>query len=111
MSSERRLGLELRALAGEALRSGTLAGLATIPFAALFRAFGLRINEHGRKTLALVVGDVAPPLHNGSRSPSISSSAGSWRSPCYGCPRESTTTAPALVPSLAIHLVYGLVIG
>jgi uncharacterized membrane protein YagU involved in acid resistance len=34
-----------------------------IPFAALFRFFGLRVNEYGRKTLALVVGDVAPPLH------------------------------------------------
>jgi len=34
-----------------------------IPFAALFRARGLRINEYGRKTLELVVGDVAPPLH------------------------------------------------
>jgi uncharacterized membrane protein YagU involved in acid resistance len=34
-----------------------------IPFAALFRARGLRVNEYGRKTLALVVGDAAPPLH------------------------------------------------
>ena len=34
-----------------------------IPFAWLFRARGLRVNEYGRKTLALVVGDVAPPLH------------------------------------------------
>jgi hypothetical protein len=47
----------------EALRCGTLAGLAMIPFAALFRARGLRINEYGRKTLELVVGPVAEPLH------------------------------------------------
>ena len=53
----------LLALGRETLRSGTLAGLAMIRFAALFRAFGLRINEYGKKTLELVVGDVAPPLH------------------------------------------------
>lgn len=33
-----------------------------IPFAALFRSQGLRVNEYGRKTLALLVGEVAPPL-------------------------------------------------
>ena len=48
---------------GQALRSGTIAGLAMIPFAAVFRLCGLRINEYGRKTLELLVGDVAPPLH------------------------------------------------
>jgi len=32
-----------------------------IPFAALFRFLGLRINEYGPKTLELVVGPVAPP--------------------------------------------------
>lgn len=52
-----------QALGREALRAGTLAGLAMIPFAAVFRASGLRVNEYGRKTLALLVGDVAPPLH------------------------------------------------
>lgn len=51
------------ALIREALRSGTLAGLAMIPFAWLFRSQGLRVNEYGRKTLELLVGDVAPPLH------------------------------------------------
>ncbi|MBI5507031.1 MAG: hypothetical protein HY899_19765 [Deltaproteobacteria bacterium] len=49
---------------GEALRSGTLAGLAMIPFAAVFRAQGLRINEYGRKLLELVVGEVGHPLHD-----------------------------------------------
>ena len=34
-----------------------------IPFGLLFRVFGLRINEYGRKTLELVVGRVAPPLY------------------------------------------------
>jgi hypothetical protein len=33
-----------------------------IPFAAVFRARGLRVNEYGRKTLELLVGEVAPPL-------------------------------------------------
>ena len=47
-----------------ALRAGTAAGLAMIPFAAFFRSRGLRINEYGRKTLELVVGDVAPPLQH-----------------------------------------------
>jgi uncharacterized membrane protein YagU involved in acid resistance len=48
----------------EVLRSGTLAGVAMVPFAAIFRALGLRINEYGRKTLELVVGEVASPLHD-----------------------------------------------
>lgn len=47
----------------EALRAGTLAGLAMIPFAAVFRASGLRINEYGAKTLVLLVGEVAGPVH------------------------------------------------
>jgi hypothetical protein len=47
----------------ETLRIGTLAGLAMIPFAVVFRAKGLRINEYGRKTLELAVGEVSPPLH------------------------------------------------
>jgi len=51
------------ALIRETLRAGSVAGLAMIPFAALFRAFGLRVNEYGRKTLELLVGEVAPPLH------------------------------------------------
>lgn len=42
--------------------AGTLAGLAMIPFAAAFRARGLRVNEYGRKTLELLVGEVGPPL-------------------------------------------------
>lgn len=49
-------------LAGAVLRAGTAAGLAMVPFAAGFRASGLRINEYGRKTLELVFGDVASPL-------------------------------------------------
>lgn len=47
----------------EALRTGTFAGLAMIPFAAAFRAWDLRINEYGAKTLALLIGEVAAPLH------------------------------------------------
>lgn len=52
-----------RMLTREALRTGTAAGLAMIPFAAVFRASGLRINEYGSKTLGLLVGQVEPPLH------------------------------------------------
>lgn len=44
----------------EALRVGTVAGLAMIPFAAAFRSSGLRVNEYGRKTLGLMAGDLAP---------------------------------------------------
>lgn len=51
------------ALIRETLRAGTVAGLAMIPFAAVLRAFDLRVNEYGRKTLELLVGDVAPALH------------------------------------------------
>jgi len=41
----------------DVLRSGTIAGLAMIPFGAVFQASGLRVNEYGRKTLALLVGE------------------------------------------------------
>lgn len=47
----------------EALRSGTIAGVAMIPFAAVFGKLGLRVNEYGRKTLELLVGEVVPPVH------------------------------------------------
>jgi uncharacterized membrane protein YagU involved in acid resistance len=50
-------------LTREALRTGTIAGLAMIPFAAVFQRWGLRVNEYGRKTLALFAGDVSAPLH------------------------------------------------
>jgi uncharacterized membrane protein YagU involved in acid resistance len=33
-----------------------------VPFAAVFQSFSLRVNEYGRKTLALLVGDVSAPL-------------------------------------------------
>lgn len=56
-------GDQIAWLIREALRTGTVAGLAMIPFAAVFRAKGLRINAYGAKTLALFVGDVSPPLH------------------------------------------------
>jgi hypothetical protein len=51
------------ALIREALRTGTIAGLAMIPFAAFFRSRGLRVNEYGRKMLGLFVGDVSPATH------------------------------------------------
>jgi uncharacterized membrane protein YagU involved in acid resistance len=34
-----------------------------VPFAAVFQRLGLRVNEYGRKTLGLLVGDVSPPIH------------------------------------------------
>ena len=65
MASSKRLleSYPAPALIREALRTGTVAGLAMIPFAAVFRASGLRINEYGARTLELLVGQVAPPLH------------------------------------------------
>jgi uncharacterized membrane protein YedE/YeeE len=47
-----------------ALRAGTLAGLAMVPFAAMFRGLGWRVNEYGRKTLELVAGDIASPARD-----------------------------------------------
>ena len=46
----------------ETLRTGTAAGLAMVPFAVIFQRLGLRVNEYGRKTLALLIGDVSAPL-------------------------------------------------
>jgi len=34
-----------------------------IPFAAVFQRLGLRVNEYGRKTLELFVGEVSSPVH------------------------------------------------
>ncbi len=147
MSSSNPRAVDLRALARETLRSGTLAGLAMIPFATLFRAFGLRINEYGRKTLALFVGDVAPPLHYAfsfvqhlfiswfvavpllwflgridERRARVMIGAAygaafyvvvnSWALPRYfGDPTPWALGVAAVCPSLAIHLVYGVVLG
>ena len=47
----------------DVLWSGTIGGLAMIPFAAVFRACGLRVNEYGRKTLVLLVGEQSPPVY------------------------------------------------
>ncbi len=49
------------AVLAAALRAGTLAGLAMIPFTAMFRGGGWRVNEYARKTLELVAGDIASP--------------------------------------------------
>jgi hypothetical protein len=147
MTSSNPSGADLRALARETLRSGTLAGLAMIPFAALFRAVGLRINEYGRKTLELVVGDVAPPLHYalsfvqhlliswfvavpvlwflgrvGDRRTRVLIGAlygaafyvvvNAWALPLYfGDPLPWALGVETVYPSLAIHLVYGVVLG
>jgi hypothetical protein len=135
------------ALLREALRSGTLAGLAMIPFAALFRATGLRINEYGRKTLELVFGELAPPLHGVltfaqhlliswcaalplllllERTPArgrrvlvgalygaaFYAVVNAWALPLYfGDPTPWQLGFETVTPSLAIHLVYGVVIG
>jgi hypothetical protein len=134
-------------LAREALRAGTVAGLAMIPFAALFRSLGLRVNEYGRKTLALVVGDVGPPLHEvltfvqhmliswfaaipllwllgqiGDRRTRVALGAlygaafyvvmNSLALPLLFGDRTPWQLGFATVyPSLAIHLVYGIVVG
>lgn len=48
----------------ESVRAGAIAGLAMVPFAAVFRAQGMRINEYGRKVLELLVGEVGQPLRD-----------------------------------------------
>jgi hypothetical protein len=134
------------ALAREALRTGTIAGLAMIPFAALFRIFGLRINEYGRKTLELLVGEVASPLHDlltfvqhmiiswvvaaplllmlraiqGRHRRLLAGAAygavfyvavNSLALPlAFGDPTPWQLGAGTVYPSLAVHLVYGLVL-
>jgi hypothetical protein len=62
VSASRLVAISTRAFLVEMLRSGTLAGLAMMPFGIAFRAAGLRVNEYGPKTLALLVGELAPPL-------------------------------------------------
>ena len=106
------------ALAREALRTGTIAGLAMIPFAALFRIFGLRINEYGRKTLELLVGEVASPLHDLLTfvqhmiiSWVVYVAVNSLALPlAFGDPTPWQLGAGTVYPSLAVHLVYGLVL-
>ncbi len=56
--------MNVRAVVREALRSGTIAGVAMIPFAAVFRSFGLRVNEYGPKTLQLLVADAPAPFQS-----------------------------------------------
>jgi len=118
-----------------------------IPFAALFRFLGLRINEYGRKTLELVVGPVAPPWQHvltfgqhlliswaaaiplllllrrseGRRARlAIGLAYGaafyvvvnSWGLPLYfGDPTPWTLGFATVLPSLAVHLVYGAGVG
>ena len=129
------------------LRSGTAAGLAMVPPAALFRALGLRVNEYGRKTLELLVGDVASPLRDilmfaqhlliswvaavplllvlgriADRRQRVLLGAlygagfyvvmNSLALPfAFGDPTPWQLGAMTVLPSLAIHLVYGLVLG
>jgi len=54
--------LDATALLLTAIRAGTVAGLAMVPFAAVFRGLGWRVNEYGRKVLELAAGDIASPL-------------------------------------------------
>jgi hypothetical protein len=63
MSLRRAVREQSKALVRETVRAGLLAGLAMIPFAAIFRARGLRVNEYGRKTLALVISNEGPTAH------------------------------------------------
>ena len=46
----------------EALRSGSIAAIAMIPFALLFSALGMRINEFGRKVIQLLFSDFSPGI-------------------------------------------------
>lgn len=49
----------------EALRSGTIAALAMVPFALLFSALGFRINEYGKKMIQLFFGEFSPAVRFG----------------------------------------------
>jgi hypothetical protein len=135
-----------RAVAREALRSGTIAGLAMMPFGFAFRAAGLRINEYGPKTLALLLGDVGPPLAGvagflqhlliswlaapplliavaGVAARSRRALAGALYGAAFyvainslalplvfGDPTPWRLGVRTVLPSLAVHLVYGVVV-
>ena len=46
----------------EALRSGFIAAIAMIPFALLFSALGMRINEYGKKVIQLLFSNFSPGI-------------------------------------------------
>ena len=46
----------------EAFRSGFIAAIAMIPFALLFSAMGLRINEYGKKVIQVLFADFSPGI-------------------------------------------------
>ncbi len=50
------LGTPVKPILREALRAGTIAGLAMIPLGLLFSGLGLRINEYGHKLVQLFFG-------------------------------------------------------
>lgn len=141
------IGDRIEALAREATRAGLLAGLAMIPFAAVFRARGLRVNEYGRKTLALFVSGEGPTAHwifvfvqhlfisviaavpliwllaaIQGRAARISigtlygvffyAVVNAWALPrLFGDPLPYRLGLEVVYPSLAIHVVYGFVLG
>jgi uncharacterized membrane protein YagU involved in acid resistance len=47
-------------LAREALRSGSIAAIAMIPFGLIFFALGMRVNEYGMKVIQTFFGDLPP---------------------------------------------------
>lgn len=49
----------------EALWSGSIAALAMVPFALLFSAIGLRINEYGKKVIQFLFPDFSPGIRFG----------------------------------------------
>lgn len=46
----------------EALRFGSIAAIAMIPFALLFSALGMRINKYGKKVIQLLFSDFSPGI-------------------------------------------------
>lgn len=136
-----------RWLALESLRAGTLAGLAMMPFGFAFRAAGLRINEYGPKTLALVAPDLEPPLGPiagfaqhlliswlaapplillalGRSARGTRATAGALYGAAFyvavnslalplffGDPTPWALGAATVLPSLVVHVVYGVVVG
>jgi hypothetical protein len=129
------------------LRAGTAGGLAMIPFAAMFRANDMRVNEYGRKSLELLVGEVGSPTREilmfgqhmviswsaalpllwwlgrtevgrGTRAlvglgygTAFYIVVNSWLLPlAFGDPSPWRLGLATIVPSLFIHLVFGVVV-
>jgi uncharacterized protein len=130
-----------------AARTGAIAGLAMIPFAAVFRGLGWRVNEYGRRTLEMVASDVTSPARDlllfvqhqliavvaavpvllvlaSVRDRRVRVVLGAIYGTgfyfvvnatalpaAFGDPPPWTLGATTVIPSLVVHVVYGMVLG